>query len=287
MTREEVLEGIDKPLWFAAYSHTLQWVGEAVRRQKWEWPVGKMPEVRVSPLVHAFWEETGIELTTACIKLCWELPLRSILRRRERGPVTYAITFVDELAMWVPSLDAWDQFIWLPAVAMPQTFTEVEQYGYHRGQALDLGPIMLATQLRVTDEAGTYLCVARALVFEGSVLAYNPARDEVEWVPMCGLTNDLTWAEEKSTVVLANYVPCVYQEMARIVRLGACQLVSWPTNSSMSEEEDKELEEEEEQKERNGKKWTPNHHLQMQSLSRVKRKESQNQVGDDDHEIGG
>ena len=29
MTREEVLESIDKPLWFAAYSHALQWVGEA------------------------------------------------------------------------------------------------------------------------------------------------------------------------------------------------------------------------------------------------------------------
>ena len=30
MTREEVLEGVDEPLWFAAYSHTLQQVGEAV-----------------------------------------------------------------------------------------------------------------------------------------------------------------------------------------------------------------------------------------------------------------
>ena len=59
MTKEEVLEGIDEPLWFAAYSHALQWVGEAARRWKWEWPVGKTPEVRVSPLIHTFWEETG------------------------------------------------------------------------------------------------------------------------------------------------------------------------------------------------------------------------------------
>ena len=28
MTREEVLEGVDDPLWFVAYSRTLQWVGE-------------------------------------------------------------------------------------------------------------------------------------------------------------------------------------------------------------------------------------------------------------------
>ena len=48
-----MLEGVDDPLWFAAYSHTLQWVGEVSHRERWEWPVGKMPEVRVSPLVHA------------------------------------------------------------------------------------------------------------------------------------------------------------------------------------------------------------------------------------------
>ena len=44
MTKEEVSEGVDESLWFVAYSRTLQWVGEAVRRQKWEWPVGKTPE---------------------------------------------------------------------------------------------------------------------------------------------------------------------------------------------------------------------------------------------------
>ena len=48
MTKEEVLEGVDEPLWFAAYSCALQRVGEAACRRKWEWPVGKTPEVRVS-----------------------------------------------------------------------------------------------------------------------------------------------------------------------------------------------------------------------------------------------
>ena len=74
LTKEEVSEGIDEPLWFTDYSHTLQWVGEVAHRWKWEWPVGKTPEVRVSPLVHTFWEETGMDLTMACIKLCWEPP---------------------------------------------------------------------------------------------------------------------------------------------------------------------------------------------------------------------
>ena len=167
LTKEEVSEGIDEPLWFVAYSHALQWVGEAAHRQKWEWPVGKTPEVRVSPLVHAFWEETVTDLTVVCIKLCWEPTPRGILHKREEGPVAYVITFVDELAIWVPSLDAWDQLVWPLATAVPQALTEAEPYGYCRGQAVDLGPVMLVVQLRVMDEAGTYLCVVQALVFGG------------------------------------------------------------------------------------------------------------------------
>ena len=135
--------------------------------------------------------------------------------------MAYAITFIDELAIWVPSLDAWDQFIWQLSVAVLQSLTEAEPYGYCRGQAVDLGPVMPVVQLRVTDEVGTYLCVAWVLVFEGSILAYNPTRDEAERVPTCGLANNLTWAEERSAMALANYVPHVSQEAAQIMKLGA------------------------------------------------------------------
>ena len=83
---------------------------------------------------------------------------------------------------------------------------------------------MPAAQFRVTDKAGTYLCMARALVFQGSILAYNPAKNEAEWVPAHGLANDLTWAEERSAMALANYVPRIPEEAAWIVRLGAHQL---------------------------------------------------------------
>ena len=57
---------------------------------------------------------------------------------------------------------------------------------------MDLGAVMPATEFRVTDKEGAYLCVAWGLIFEGSILAYNPARDEAEWVPACGVTNDLS-----------------------------------------------------------------------------------------------
>ena len=211
MTKEEVAEGVGEPHWFMAYSHTLQWVGEAAHGQKWEWPAREALEVKVSPLVHTFWEETDAEPTPS-----------GIFCKREKGPVAHVITFMDELAVQVPSLDAWDQFVWLLAVAILWALTEAELYGYCHGQVVDLSLVMPAAQFRVTDEAATYLCIARALVFEGSILAYNPTKNKAEWVPVRGLTNDLTWADERSAVALANYVPCILSEVARIARLGAC-----------------------------------------------------------------
>ena len=150
MTKEEVEEGMGEPHWFVAYSHALQWVGEAAHGQKWEWPAKEALEVKVSPLVCPFWEETGVDLTVACIKLCWEPTPRAIYRKREEGPIAQIITFLDELAVWIPSLDAWDQLVWPPAVAIPRALTEAELYGYYCGQAVDLGPVMLVAQFRVT-----------------------------------------------------------------------------------------------------------------------------------------
>ena len=69
MTEEEVAEGVGEPHWFMAYSCALQQVGEAAHRWKWEWPMRETLQVKVSPLVSAFWKETGADLTTACIKL--------------------------------------------------------------------------------------------------------------------------------------------------------------------------------------------------------------------------
>ena len=106
---------------------------------------------------------------------------------------------------------------------------------------------MPATQFRVTDEVGTYLCAVRALVFEGSILAYNPARDETEWVPTCSIANDLSWVE-KSAMALANYMPRISQEVACIAALRTHRLMSWPDSSS----EEDEQEEEDEHKEAEG-----------------------------------
>ena len=115
---------------------------------------------------------------------------------------------------------------------------QVEQYGYHRGNAIDLSMVMPVMEFRVTDKEGAYLCTVWALIFKGTVLAYNPTRDKAEWVPTHGVTNDLSWVEERMAVTLANFVPCAPQEADHIVELGTRHLLGWTNNSSTQEEDE-------------------------------------------------
>ena len=176
----------------------------------------------------------------ASIKLCWEPTPRALYHQRDNGPTAHIISYLDELAVHVPTLEAWDQMVWPTAVAIPCALTEAELYSYTRGQAVDLGPMMPAAQFWIMEEGGAYLCTMRALVFEGIILAYNPTMNEAEWVPVRGLANDLSLVEERSTVALVNYVLCTPAEVARITRLGAGRIVSCPGNDSSTSTEEEE-----------------------------------------------
>ena len=149
-------------------------------------------------------------------------------------------------------LNAWDQFVWPPSLAVPRAATQVEQYGYCCGNAVDLSTVMPATEFRVTDEEGAYLCMARALIFEGSILAYNLARDEAEWVLACRVANDLSWVEERIAVALVNFVPHTPQEVHHIMELRTCHLLAWTDSSSLEEEGEQMQEEEGEQTQEEG-----------------------------------
>ena len=59
-------------------------------------------------------------------------------------------------------------------------------------------------------------------------------------MPVCGLANDLSWAEERSPMALANYVPRASAEVAWITRLGAGRVVSCPSNDSSTSVEGEE-----------------------------------------------
>ena len=230
-----------EPHWFAAYSHALQQVGEAAHGRKWE-SRREALEIKASLLVHAFWCETDIDLTMENVKHCWEPAPRTLHHQRENGPTAHVSSYLDELAVRIPTLEAWDQMVWPTMVAIPRVPTEAKSYGYCQGQVVDLGPVMPAVQFCVTEEGGTYLCTVRALVFEGNILMYNLALNEAEWVPARGLANDLSWAEERSAVALANYVPCAPVEVVWIARLRVGQVVSCPSDdSSMMSMERREL----------------------------------------------
>ena len=216
--------------WFVAYC-TLQQVGEAAQGRKWE-ARREALEIKASLLVHAFWHKTDIDLMMASVKHCWEPAPRALHQQGEYSPTAHVISYLNELAVCIPILETWDQMVWPTTVAIPCIPTEAESYSYCQGQAVDLSPVMPAVQFHVTEERGTYLCTTRALVFKGSILVYNPALNETEWVPVCGLANDLSWAEERSAVALANYVPHVSVEAAWITRLRKGWVMSCPGNDS-------------------------------------------------------
>ena len=213
MTEEEVAEGVGEPHWFMAYSRALQWVGEAAHGQKWKWPMRETLEVKVSLLMHAFREETGVDLTVACIKLCWEPAPRTLYHKRENVPTAHVITFLDELMVRVPSLDTWDQLVWPPAEAIPWALTEAELYGYCCGQVVDLGPMMPVAQFWVTDEGGAYLCIARGVSWHITQPRTKQSGFQCVASPMIlpGPGRGLPWP----------YVPCIPEEVAWITRLGA------------------------------------------------------------------
>ena len=155
---EEAVGGMGEPHWFMAYSHTLQQVGEVACGRKWEWLRREALEIKAFPLVHAFWHETDVDLTMASVKqLCWEPTPRALYHQRDNSPTTHVISYLDELAVRIPTLEAWDQMVWPTTVVIPHALTEAESYGYCQGQVVDLSPMMPAVEFQVTEEEGAYL----------------------------------------------------------------------------------------------------------------------------------
>ena len=142
-----------EPHWFMAYSCALQRVGEAAHGRKWE-ARRKALEIKASPLVNAFWHETDVDLKMASVKHCWEPAPRTLHHQRENGPTTHIISYLDKLAVRIPTIEAWDQMVWPIMVAILCVPTKAESYGYCQGQTVDLGPVIPAVQFWITEERG-------------------------------------------------------------------------------------------------------------------------------------
>ena len=88
----------------------------------------------------------------ASIKHClWPTP-GTLHHQRDNGPTTHVISYLDELAVHLPTSKAWDELVWPTMAANPHVPTKAKSYSYCQGQAVDLGPVMLAVQFRVTNE---------------------------------------------------------------------------------------------------------------------------------------
>ena len=140
---QETEGGWGEPHWLVAYSCALQRVGEAAHERKWEAQQESL-EVKVSPLVRAFWHETDEDLMRVSIKHCWGPTPRTLHHQRDNGSTTHAISYLDELAFCRLTSEAWDELVWLPMAATLRVPTKAESYGYCRGQVVDLGPVMPA-----------------------------------------------------------------------------------------------------------------------------------------------
>ena len=99
---------------------------------------------------------------------------------------------LDEVATRCPSPIVWDPF------AFPltdDTCWREEALCYRPGKTLDVGARMPGFKLMLQDDKGEYPYSGRALIFEGSMLVYDPQRDIAQWVPVRGMSATLTMPE--------------------------------------------------------------------------------------------
>ena len=66
---------------------------------------------------------------------------------------------------------------------------------------------MVGVCLALKNKKGQYSSCAWVLLYNGIMLAYDPAADEAEWVPMWGILYVLTLMEIKSTFGMKNIMP--------------------------------------------------------------------------------
>ena len=69
-------------------------------------------------------------------------------------------------------------------------------------------------KLMLQDDKGEYPYSGCALIFEGSMLVYNPQRDIVQWVPVRGMSATLTMPELRVANDLNIMVPLPLSELS-------------------------------------------------------------------------
>ena len=168
--------------WTEAYACTLQCIGEAAVGQSWTAPSHSFLPA-ISALVEAFIGMIGPKVKSSQVLDCWaNLPQR-IPKQGCKGPCAAVIDCLNELTVWRPLCKAWDEFSWPEPPVSP---TGDIKLTYIQGCIVDMGVCMLPMWFHVNDEAGEFLGYAWGLLFEGTILVYDPSTNKTEWVLVHG-----------------------------------------------------------------------------------------------------
>ena len=131
--------------------------------------------------------------------------LEEIPQQNLDGVHATIVKCLDEVVSCQLSLTAWDMF----------TFPEEDEehwledcLSYFPGKVVNISTRMPGIQLFIQDTKGQYNGNACVLLYEGQMLAYDPASNLLEWVPMWGLSSSLKSTELKSAYDLSNILLC-------------------------------------------------------------------------------
>ena len=187
----------------------LQHMAEASVGQRWVMERGTRVS-KISRLVEIFLNATGRWVSPNIIWQCWPAQHEDTPVQNLEGFRQGIVCKLDKVVLQCPSSIAWDKFVFPQS---DQEFWREEALCYHPGKMLDIGACMMGFRLMLQDDKGQYPNSGHALIFEGSMLVYDPQHDIVQWVPVWGMSATLTMMELCVANNLNNMVPLPYSEV--------------------------------------------------------------------------
>ena len=160
----------NRQFWIEAYVCALQRVAEASVGRRWIAFKGRRVP-KIARVVEVFLHATGTRVPLERIRQCWPVRRTEIPMQSLEGIRQDIVRKLDEVATRCPSPIAWDPF------AFPltdDTCWREEALCYRPGKTLDVGARMPGFKIMLQDDKGEYPHSGHDLIFEGSMLVYDP-----------------------------------------------------------------------------------------------------------------
>ena len=156
----------------------------------WRWISERGIRVpKITRVVEIFLNTTGTQMSPNIIQQCWTTWHENTPVQNLEGVRQSIVHKLDETATQDTSTIVWDQFAF---PQMDQEYWREEALCYRPGKMLDIGTCMPGFRLMLQDDKGQYPHSGCTLIFEGSMLVYDPQQDIAQWVPIWGMSATLT-----------------------------------------------------------------------------------------------